>query len=103
MSGTYTVQLTASTGCTSISSIEVKVYDQIHAVATASEDTICEGQSLQLHAEGGSTYQWNGPNGFTSNEQGLRIDNITPAAREPITCLSAMKVDALVTQNLPSW
>ena len=80
MSGTYTVQLTASTGCTSISSIEVKVYDQIHAVATASEDTICEGQSLQLHAEGGSTYQWNGPNGFTSNEQGLRIDNITPAA-----------------------
>ncbi len=80
MSGTYTVQLTASTGCTSISSIEVKVYDQIHAVATASEDTICEGQSLQLHAEGGSTYQWNGPNGFTSNEQGPRIDNITPAA-----------------------
>jgi len=80
MSGTYTVQLTASTGCTSISSIEVKVYDQIHAVSTASEDTICEGQSLQLHAEGGSTYQWNGPNGFTSNEQGPRIDNITPAA-----------------------
>ena len=80
LSGTYTVNLTASTGCVSTASVTVKVYDQIHAIATASEDTICQGQSLQLHAEGGSTYLWNGPNGFNSTESDPRIDNITPAA-----------------------
>ncbi|MBK9398505.1 MAG: T9SS type A sorting domain-containing protein [Saprospiraceae bacterium] len=80
MSGIYTVNLTASTGCVSAASVTVKVYDQIHAIATASEDTICQGQSLQLHAEGGSTYLWNGPNGFNSTESDPRIDNITPAA-----------------------
>jgi len=80
MSGIYTVNLTASTGCVSTASVTVKVYDQIHAIATASEDTICQGQSLQLHAEGGSTYLWNGPNGFNSTESDPRIDNITPAA-----------------------
>ncbi|MBK8748875.1 MAG: T9SS type A sorting domain-containing protein [Saprospiraceae bacterium] len=33
-----------------------------------------------MHAEGGSTYLWNGPNGFNSTESDPRIDNITPAA-----------------------
>ena len=80
MSGIYTVNLTASTGCVSTASVAVKVYDQIHAIATASADTICQGQSLQLHTEGGSTYLWNGPNGFNSTESDPRIDNITPAA-----------------------
>jgi len=79
MSGLYKVNLTANTGCVSTTSVEIKVYDQIHAIATATPQTICEGQSLQLHGEGGSKYLWNGPNGFNSGESDPRIDNITMA------------------------
>lgn len=78
MSGTYTVTLTSSTGCSSQASVAVKVYPQIYPNATVTADSICEGQSVQFHAEGGSTYLWVGPNGFHSNESDPKIDNITP-------------------------
>ena len=77
MSGVFTVTLTASTGCSSTANVTIKVYEQIKAVATATPDPVCEGQSLQLHAEGGSQYLWTGPAGFNSNESDPRIDNIT--------------------------
>lgn len=41
----------------------------------------CEGENIELHAEGqaGSNYMWTGPNGFTSSEQSITIENSTPA------------------------
>lgn len=79
MTGIYTVTLTASTGCSNTASVEVQVSAFINATITATPDTVCEGQSLQLHADGGTSYLWNGPAGFNSNEQSPRIDNITLA------------------------
>lgn len=79
MSGIYTVSLTGSTGCIASSTVEVKVFGQINVIASAAPDTVCTGQSLQLHAEGGSSYIWNGPNGFNSYESDPRIDNMTMA------------------------
>jgi len=78
LSGTYTVQLTGSTGCSSTASVEVKVYDHIKAEISATPNPVCEGSSLQLSASGGSNYIWNGPAGFNSNESNPRIDNINP-------------------------
>lgn len=46
----------------------------------ASGDTaICEGESLHLFASDvpGVTYQWTGPNGFSSNEQNPVLDAVT--------------------------
>ena len=36
----------------------------------------CYGGTVVLYAAGGSTYQWTGPNGFTSNEQLVEMRNI---------------------------
>jgi len=77
LSGIYTVRMIDENGCISSGQAEVRVYDHIYAVATATPDTVCEGQSVQLHAQGGSTYLWNGPNGFFSTDPDPRIDNVT--------------------------
>lgn len=79
LTGTYNVNLTGSTGCTASQSVFIEVYPYIKAEATATPDTVCEGQSLQLHASGGSSYLWNGPDGFNSTESDPRIDNMTMA------------------------
>jgi len=77
LSGIYTVRMIDENGCASSDEAEVLVYDQISAKAVASPDTVCEGQSVQLYAEGGSSYLWNGPNGFFSTDPDPRIDNVT--------------------------
>ena len=79
MSGLFTVTLTGNTGCSSTASVEIKVSSYINAIATATPNPVCEGQSLQLHAEGGTSYLWNGPAGFNSTESDPRIDNIIEA------------------------
>ena len=79
LAGTYTVSLTGITGCIANNTVEVKVYEFIKAEVIASPDTVCEGQSMQLHAEGGTSFLWNGPDGFNSTEQDARIDNMTMA------------------------
>ena len=42
--------------------------------ATATADLACEGSNLNLHASGGSTYSWAGPNGFC--QSGCESDNL---------------------------
>jgi gliding motility-associated-like protein len=41
---------------------------------------VCTGQPLTLSASQGDTYQWTGPNGFSSNEQYPLVDNPVQAA-----------------------
>src|SRR5688572_13676065 len=43
---------------------------------------ICQGSTLNLSATTipGATYQWSGPNGFTSTQQNPGIPNTTPGA-----------------------
>ncbi|HMN91192.1 MAG TPA: immunoglobulin domain-containing protein, partial [Saprospiraceae bacterium] len=50
------------------------------AGASASSNApICEGERLQFNANGGASYQWSGPNGFSSTEQNPFIDSVFTA------------------------
>jgi hypothetical protein len=64
--GTYTIVVTDAGGCTA--SIQTSVPSAIVPVPNASANSpLCAGQTLHLSASGGATYQWTGPNNFTSN------------------------------------
>lgn len=63
-----------------------KFYDCISAVSATSNSPICINSTVQLNATGGTTYNWTGPNGFTSNLQNPTIPNATAAHSGTYTC-----------------
>jgi gliding motility-associated-like protein len=52
---TYSVTLTSSGGCTSEANITVSV-NEIPEADAGNDTSICQGESIQLHAEGGTSY-----------------------------------------------
>ncbi len=65
--GTYTLAVTNEWGCTKQSSI---IFTYAGFTATAETNApFCEGGTLNLTANGGTNWQWTGPNGFTSSIQ----------------------------------
>lgn len=82
MAGIYTVQVSSS-GCGSASStVNVVVNPTLNSVSAGSNSPICSGQTLFLSATNitGATYQWGGPNGFSSNLRTPSIQNAVPSA-----------------------
>ncbi len=80
------------------------------APVVSSNTPVCSGQTIQLNANtatpGSATYSWNGPNGFSSNEQNPQIINAPVAATGNYTvtatingCTSPVSTTA-VTVNL---
>lgn len=66
---TYTVIGTDANGCQSLETVEVNVLDPLSVVAF-SDATICEGDSIQMHAiasggNGNYTYSWDNGGGVT--------------------------------------
>jgi hypothetical protein len=69
--GQYTVTATLA-GCTTVTAFTNVIVSSAPATPTVLANTpICEGQDLNLttNAIAGATYQWSGPNGFTSTNQ----------------------------------
>lgn len=62
---TYTVTVTDNGGSTATSSVTVTLVSNPTAYAGA-DATICEGQSTQLNATGGTTYAWSPATGLTN-------------------------------------
>jgi len=80
--GTYTVTATLN-GCTSNSGTVAAVVNLIPTMPIATSNTpVCSGNTLALFADtvAGATYNWTGPNGFTSNQQNPIITSVTTAA-----------------------
>lgn len=80
--GTYTLTVTAN-GCPSAPvSITVNISEAPTSNPSAIETTICEGEDIELTANtvSGATYDWQGPNGFTSSDQNPVIPSATNAA-----------------------
>lgn len=77
-SGNYVLTVTDANGCTNTTNTIVT----INALPTpgATGGAACENNNIQLNANGGSTYSWSGPNGFTSNLQNPVIANAPFAA-----------------------
>lgn len=71
-SGTYSVVVTGSNSC--INSGTVVVVITPTPLATIAGTAVCEGAALNLSANGGSVYLWNGPNGFVNTNQSVTIN-----------------------------
>ncbi len=79
--GTYTVTATNNSGCTATAQTTVAISVNPTALAS-SNSAICAGQTLDLSSFGTIqyTYNWSGPNNFTSMFQNPHIPNATTAA-----------------------
>ncbi|MDF2552428.1 MAG: hypothetical protein K0R77_1703 [Chryseobacterium sp.] len=75
----------------------------------ASNSPVCINSNIQLTATGGTTYDWTGPNGFTSNLQNPTIPNATAANAGTYTCQitgsgacdGSFTVNVIVGDNVP--
>ena len=105
-SGTYTVTVTTTDGCISTAQTTVAVIS--NPIATASSNSpLCAGQTLNLTSDGGTSYSWSGPNGFTSSAQNPSIAGATPAVSGAYTvtvtatggCTSTAQTTVTVNSN----
>jgi gliding motility-associated-like protein len=63
-----------------------KFQDCTSSAVVTSNSPVCPNHTIQLNATGGTTYNWTGPNGFTSNQQNPTIPNATIAHAGTYTC-----------------
>ena len=79
--GTYDVTITLANGCTGTGQTTVTINDNI-TVTASSNSPICAGQSLNLTSLPASavSYNWTGPNNYTSNAQNPTITSATTSA-----------------------
>jgi hypothetical protein len=80
-SGVYSIRA-SSPGCPDyISSLSVLVNTPIVPVAGSPGTPYCQGSTLELTVNGnsGMSFNWIGPNGFSSSQQNPRIINVIPA------------------------
>ena len=54
----------------------LSVSNSSFAQKVSSNSPVCEGNKLELKAEGGITYAWKGPDGFVSDQQNPVISNV---------------------------
>lgn len=79
--GTYYVTITSDAGCTAVLNTTLSI--QANPQITASySGAACEGSTISLTASpsGMQSYQWSGPNNFSSNQQNPQISNVLFAA-----------------------
>ena len=78
-SGTYNVTATYETGCTTSASSNITVGES-PTIEIMSNDPSCVGEILNLSQLGDvGSYQWTGPNNFSSTNRTLSIPNLTTA------------------------
>ena len=77
--GTYYVDVTGAS-CSVTDTIQVSIFNPAAPVIN-SNSPLCEGSNLNLTttAVAGATYNWTGPNGWTSNVQNPTINSVTVA------------------------
>jgi len=78
MSGTYSVTVTDSNGCSDNASTDVTVYS-VTPVSVTSGSPYCEGENIQLNATTvvGATYSWTGPGTYSSSVEDPQIASCT--------------------------
>jgi len=89
--GMYTVTVTVAGGCTATATTVVTI-NANPTVTAGSNSPICQGASLNLTStpSGAVSYNWNGPNGFTSASQNPTIAGVVPAATGTYTVTVTM-------------
>lgn len=105
----YTVTVSNPCGATATASVTINVNPTPTATAVGSD--VCSGQTLNLTGvtDIGTTFQWTGPNGFSSTLQNPSIPNATFSATGTYTfiatlgsCPSAPSSVAIQVQSAPT-
>ncbi|MCW3075429.1 MAG: hypothetical protein JWO32_38 [Bacteroidetes bacterium] len=99
MAGPYTVIVTSASSCTASNVSNVSVY----ALPTPAiiHNTPCVGSALTFTGSGGASYNWAGPNGFTSATQNPTILNVGLSANGAYTLIAtAGSCSNAVTSNV---
>jgi gliding motility-associated-like protein len=99
-SGNYSLTIYDNNGCFATYTTNVIVHPL--PIPTAGGASLCTGQNAQLTSSGGTSYQWSGPNGFSSNQQNPTINNVTQADNGvyTVTVTSANNCTASATANM---
>lgn len=106
MAGNYVVTVTSASGCTKSVPTIVLINPAPTATIT-SNSPICETKQLELFSGGSVGYNWQGPNGFTSNSQNPVITSASYLASglysvrvtDAIGCFTTVSVPVTVYQN----
>ncbi|PZR23065.1 MAG: hypothetical protein DI539_03845 [Flavobacterium psychrophilum] len=112
--GTYQFRYLVTNVCndTDEAIIEIQLKDIPDAPVLNPVDAVCEGTDVQLSAEpvANATYQWTGPNGFTSAEQNPLIAAAVPLASGDYSlsvlvngCTSAVTTVPVTVNALPQF
>ncbi|MFK8058022.1 MAG: HYR domain-containing protein [Saprospiraceae bacterium] len=91
-SGVYTVTVENAAGCVATSSVTVSVTRGLEQLETFFDGALCRGETVQLFASEvqGATYEWTGPNGYTSAEQNPVIQSLSPGLSGSYTVTATM-------------
>ena len=101
-SGTYSVTVTSSAGCTGTGSVSVTVNPLPSPTASVTPNPVCTGNKVQFTASGGLSYAWSGPDGFSSNKQnpGRFISSVSQGGTYTVTVTNAEGCSNTTTVNL---
>ncbi|HRI28813.1 MAG TPA: hypothetical protein PK715_12210, partial [Chitinophagales bacterium] len=101
MSGIYIVTITNSNGCTSAISTNITVHPLPPANIAGNID-YCTGDTINLTASGGVSYNWNGPGGFNTTTASVNRTNCTldMAGTYTVTVTSADGCTATASRTL---
>ncbi len=75
--GTYTLTVTDANNCTNTITTLVVINPQ--PIVSAFGATVCQNASPSIISNGGTTYAWSGPGGFTSSLQNPNFPSAVPA------------------------
>ncbi len=78
-SGIYSVTATFLNGCANTTTTSVLI-NPLPTPVIVTNSNVCIGRPLSLQGNGGGTYQWAGPNGFSSNQQNTGIAAVSLAS-----------------------
>lgn len=76
VSTNYMVTIEYACGYFNLDTVHVTVLPKPD-VSASNDGPLCEGETLTLMADGGISYDWDGPNGFSSSSQEPTIQDVT--------------------------
>jgi len=104
--GTYTVIASGNNGCTSETTINIGLDDQEPIISTSPDFMLtCNENTYELNCisdlTNDVTYNWNGPNGFTSNEANPTIDQKGIYVCEVVNLLNSCQstAEVIITED----
>ncbi|MCE3295337.1 MAG: domain containing protein [Crocinitomicaceae bacterium] len=101
--GSYTITLTATNGCGSdVATTGLTVNNVPPALNPITVSPLCAGYDAEFFSDTvvGATYNWSGPNGFSSNQQNPVIPNASAADEGTYTVFASFGSCSGVTQSV---